>query len=62
MEAEIIQYQEAKTYFKPTNKGNALLDDLDAKILAAKTKVDALYGEAFELKKSIDLLKNKSSD
>lgn len=62
LEAEIIQYQEAKTYFKPTNKGNALLDDLDAKILAAKTKVDALYGEAFELKKSIDLLKNKSSE
>jgi hypothetical protein len=62
LEAEIIQYQEAKTYFKPTNKGNALLDDLDSKILAAKTKVDALYGEAFELKKSIDLLKNKNSE
>ena len=36
LEGEIIQYQEAKTYFKPTNKGNALLDDLDNKIASAK--------------------------
>jgi len=58
LEAEIIQFQEAKTYFKPTNKGNALLDDLDNKIAVAKNKLDQKHAEAYELKKSIDLLKN----
>lgn len=62
LEAEIIQFQEAKTYFKPTNKGNALLDDLDNKIAAAKNKLDQKHAEAYELKKSIDLLKNKGSE
>ncbi len=62
LEAEIIQFQEAKTYFKPTNKGNILLDDLDNKIAAAKNKLDQKHAEAYELKKSIDLLKNKGSE
>jgi len=31
-EAESIQYEEAKTYFKPTNKGNKLRDELQEKI------------------------------
>ena len=62
LEAEIIQFQEAKTYFKPTNKGNALLDDLDNKIATAKNKLDQKHAEAYELKKSIDLLKNKGSE
>ena len=62
LEAEIIQFQEAKTYFKPTNKGNALLDDLDNKIAMAKNKLDQKHAEAYELKKSIDLLKNKGSE
>ncbi len=62
LEAEIIQFQEAKTYFKPTNKGNALLDDLDNKIATAKNKLDQKHAEAFELKKTIDLLKNKGSE
>ena len=62
LEAEIIQFQEAKTYFKPTNKGNALLDDLDNKIAMAKNKLDQKHAEAYELKKSSDLLKNKGSE
>lgn len=62
LEGEIIQYQEAKTYFKPTNKGNALLDDLDSKIASAKNKLDQKHAEAFELKKAIDLLKNNGSE
>lgn len=62
LEAEIIQFQEAKTYFKPTNKGNALLDDLDNKIATAKNKLDQKHAEAYELKKAIDLLKNKGSE
>ena len=62
LEAEIIQFQEAKTYFKPTNKGKALLDDLDNKIATAKNKLDQKHAEAYELKKSIDLLKNKGSE
>jgi predicted transcriptional regulator len=62
LEAEIIQFQEAKTYFKPTNKGNVLLDDLDTKIATAKNKLDQKHAEAYELKKSIDLLKNKGSE
>ena len=57
LEAEIIQFQEAKTYFKPTNKGNALLDDLDNKIATAKNKLDQKHAKAFELKKTIDLKK-----
>lgn len=32
LEAEVIQYKEAQTYFKPTSKGNILKDELQAKI------------------------------
>lgn len=32
LESESIQYEEAKTFFKPTNKGNKLKDELQEKI------------------------------
>lgn len=41
LEAESIQYEEAKTYFKPTNKGNKLRDELQDKIDKVGEKLDA---------------------
>ncbi len=39
LEAEAIQYEEAQTYFKPTKKGNKLLDELQVKIEKAKAQL-----------------------
>lgn len=56
LEAEIIQYEEAQTYFKPTKKGNKLLDELQAKIEKAaselsekKDKIDKVFTEIDQL-------------
>lgn len=40
LEAEAIQYEEAQTYFKPTKKGNKLLDELQEKIEKAHNQLD----------------------
>ncbi len=39
LEAEAIQYEEAQTYFKPTKKGNKLLDELQGKIEKAREEL-----------------------
>ncbi len=39
LEAEAIQYEEAQTYFKPTKKGNKLLDELQGKIEKAREQL-----------------------
>lgn len=44
LEAESIQYEEAKTFFKPTNKGNKLKEELQDKI----DKVEKIVNEKQE--------------
>lgn len=39
LEEEVIKYQETKTYFKPSKKGNALLDEVEQKIETAEEKL-----------------------
>ncbi|MBO6522620.1 MAG: DUF349 domain-containing protein [Balneolaceae bacterium] len=53
LESETIQYQEAKTYFKPTNKGNKLRDELQDKIDKAEAKVAKKKEKTSELKRLI---------
>ena len=57
LESEMIQYQEAKTYFKPTNRGNALKDELQGKIDKAEKAIDEKEDRLKEVKKEIDQLK-----
>jgi hypothetical protein len=60
LESEMIQFQEAKTYFKPTNRGNALLDELQEKIDKADQTIENKQDRIAELKKEIDQLKRSS--
>lgn len=57
LESEMIQYEEAKTYFKPTNRGNALKDELQEKIDKADKAIEKKQDRIIELKKEIDQLK-----
>jgi len=60
LEGEMIQYQEAKTYFKPTNRGNALLDELQEKIDKADQAIEDKKDRIAELKKEVDQLKRSA--
>ena len=53
LESEIIQFQEAKTYFKPTNKGNKLRDELQGKIDKAQVELSKKKEKSSELKRAI---------
>lgn len=60
LEAEMIQYEEAKTYFKPTNKGNKLRDELQAKVDNAVEKIALEKKKISELVRKINELKEIS--
>jgi exonuclease VII small subunit len=60
LESEVIQWEEAKTYFKPTNRGNALLDELQEKIDNAESTIEKKQDRIAELRKNIDQLKRSS--
>lgn len=62
LEAEIIQYQEATTYFKPTNKGNKLIDELNEKIGKAETTLNKKKEKVADLKRKIRDLKSKEEE
>ncbi|MEO1023865.1 MAG: DUF349 domain-containing protein, partial [Bacteroidota bacterium] len=62
LNASIIQWKEAKTYFKPTKKGNALLDELQQKIDKAEEQVAQKKAELKEHNKSIDILSSSSAE
>lgn len=57
LESDVIQWGEAKTYFKPTNRGNKLLDELQEKIDNAESSIEEKQDRLVELKKEIDQLK-----
>lgn len=63
LESEVIQFKEAKTYFKPTNKGNVLRDELQAKIDKAEKEIASKKDEISELRSNIrDLKASDESD
>lgn len=53
LEAESIQFQEAKTYFKPTNKGNKLIDELQGKIEKAEQLLNTKKERQSSLRRKI---------
>lgn len=59
LESEMIQFEEAKTYFKPTNKGNKLRDELQGKVDAAAEKIAAKKATISELVRKINDLKEE---
>ncbi len=61
LESEMIQFEEAKTYFKPTNKGNKLRDELQGKVDDAAEKIAAKKIKISELVRKINDLKEESS-
>jgi exonuclease VII small subunit len=62
LESEMIQYEEAQTYFKPTNKGNALKDELQQKIDKAEKSIEEKQDRLSELRKQIDQLKRSGDN
>lgn len=61
-ESEMIQFEEAQTYFKPTNKGNKLRDELQGKIDAAVEQIAIGKRRISELVQQINELKDSGSD
>ena len=62
LDAEIIQYQEAKTYFKPTNKGNKLRDELQEKIDKSEEIRASKKERVSEVRRKVSDLKSTGSD
>lgn len=62
LEAEMIQFEEAQTYFKPTNKGNKLRDELQSKIDKAAEEIAGNKATIRELNQKIDELKSESDE
>lgn len=62
LESEIIQYQEAKTYFKPTNKGNVLREELQDKIEKAENSLAARKEKVYKLEREVQDLTESDED
>lgn len=62
LEGEMIQFQEAKTYFKPTNRGNKLIEELQEKVNKAEEGLTKKNERLSELKRMIRDLKNSEKD
>ena len=62
LEGEIIQFQEAKTYFKPTNKGNKLRDELQDKIDKAEEALEKKAGKISDIRRKLNELKSSAED
>lgn len=62
LESEIIQFQEASTYFKPTNKGNKLIDELNTKIEKAEKELNSKKDQIKKLRISIENLRPKEDE
>lgn len=60
LESESIQYEEAKTYFKPTNKGNKLRDELQEKIDKVEQELEKKSERLLEIEKELDLITRSS--
>jgi hypothetical protein len=63
LESESIQYEEAKTYFKPTNKGNKLRDELQEKIDKVGEKLDTKKQRISEINRTLrDLMSSDDEE
>ena len=63
LEAESIQYEEARTYFKPTNKGNKLRDELQEKINKAGDKMENMRKRISEINRELrDLMSSDEEE
>ena len=58
----MIQYEEAKTYFKPTNKGNKLRDELQGKVDTAVEQIAISKRKIADLVQKINELKDSASE
>ncbi len=54
LESESIQYEEAKTFFKPTNKGNKLKEELQEKIDKAEKQKNKKQSRLNEIAKELN--------
>jgi hypothetical protein len=62
LESEMIQYEEAQTYFKPTNKGNKLRDELQTKIDKAVESIAVNKRKISDLVQKINDLKSATEE
>jgi len=61
-EEEVLQHKEAKTYFKPTNKGKGLRQELQDKIDKGEALIEENKKKLKKLIKDIDLLRQEGSN
>jgi len=61
-EEEVLQHKEAKTYFKPTNKGKGLRQELQDKIDKGEALIEENKKKLKKLIKEIDLLRQEGSE
>ena len=62
LESDMIQYEEAQTYFKPTNKGNKLRNELQSKIDNSIESIAMNKRKISELAQKINMLKSDAND
>jgi len=62
LESESIQYEEAKTYFKPTNKGNKLRDELQEKIDKVGEKLETKKKRMSEINRALKELMSSDEE
>lgn len=62
LEKEALQYKEKKTYFKPSNGGNSLLDQVQEKIDQVEEKIDQKQEKMDELTDEMDDIRERSKD
>ncbi|MDX1586263.1 MAG: DUF349 domain-containing protein [Balneolaceae bacterium] len=60
LEEEVIKYQETKTYFKPSSKGNALLEEVEQKIENAEEKLQDKQEKLESITREMEEIKDEA--
>lgn len=60
LEGEVLQYKESMTYFKPSGKGNDLIDEIQQKIDRAENKLQEKQDQLDTLARKIEDIKAES--
>lgn len=57
LEEQVLQYEESKTYFKPSGKGNALIDEIQQKIDKAESELQEKQDQLDDLARKMEDIK-----
>lgn len=62
LEKEVLQYKEKKTYFKPSDGGNALLDEVENKIEKVEEKLDKKHQKMENITDEMEEIRAESGE